>query len=423
MNQSKAESFQVLTASVLSGIYQHERASVLPTVTDAPIVALVNHMIDEAIENHASDIHIEPIHEGIRIRMRIDGELFEWQKPLPLPMQAVLTARIKIMSQLDTTEHRLPQDGRISYKYKSEAVDIRVSTMPVMDGEKIVLRLLNGSRQLMKIAELDFSPRNEALFQRWSHMPYGLITACGPVNSGKTTSLYAALSELNTIRKNIVTIEDPIEYSLAGVNQIQVNSKINLTFAKGLRSTLRQDPDIIMVGEIRDEETAEIAIRAALTGRLLFTTLHTGDAVGAIFRLLDMGIVPYLLSASLIGIVAQRLVRRLCPACRKAYFVEEGSAEAIQLGKYFRPGIKLYQAIGCDACNCTGYKGRIAIHELLPITDALRTAIIKRQDLPAFRELAVESGMVSLFEDGIEKSIAGLTTLQEVRRIIYGEFC
>jgi len=415
------DAFRTLADNVLSGIRQYERL-VVPTVTDAPIVSLVNQLINEAIESDASDIHIEPVNQLIRIRLRIDGELSEWHQPLPAQMQAVLISRIKIMSQLNTTEHRLPQDGRISYPYHDHNVDIRVSTMPVMGGEKLVLRLLNGSQQLKAIAELDLSAPNEALFRRWSHMPYGLIASCGPVNSGKTTSLYAALNELNSIYKNIVTIEDPIEYSLSGVNQIQVNTKMELTFAAGLRSILRQDPDIIMVGEIRDEETAEIAIRAALTGRLLFTTLHTGDAVGAIFRLLDMGIMPYLLSAALIGIVAQRLVRRLCPQCRELYTVETSSPEAVLLGRHFYPGIQLYHARGCEICHHTGYRGRLAIHELLPVSDTLRAAILQRQDLPTFRKLTAATGMTSLLDDGIKKSIAGLTTIQEVRRTIYGEF-
>ena len=417
----KDDTFRTLADNVLSGIRQYERL-VVPTVTDAPIVSLVNQLINEAIESNASDIHIEPVNQLIRIRLRIDGELSEWHQPLPAQMQAVLISRIKIMSQLNTTEHRLPQDGRISYPYHAHTVDIRVSTMPVMGGEKLVLRLLNGSQQLKAIAELDLSTSNETLFRRWSHMPYGLIASCGPVNSGKTTSLYAALNELNSIHKNIVTIEDPIEYSLTGVNQIQVNAKMELTFAAGLRSILRQDPDIIMVGEIRDEETAEIAIRAALTGRLLFTTLHTGDAVGAIFRLLDMGIMPYLLSASLIGIVAQRLVRRLCPQCREIYTVETASPEAVLLGRHFYPGIQLYHACGCDICHHTGYRGRLAIHELLPVSDNLRAAILQRSDLPTFRRLTAAMGLTSLLDDGIEKSIAGLTTIQEVRRMIYGEF-
>jgi len=415
------DAFRTLADNVLSGIRQYERL-VVPTVTDAPIVSLVNQLINEAIESDASDIHIEPVNQLIRIRLRIDGELSEWHQPLPAQMQAVLISRIKIMSQLNTTEHRLPQDGRISYPYHDHNVDIRVSTMPVMGGEKLVLRLLNGSQQLKAIAELDLSAPNETLFRRWSHMPYGLIASCGPVNSGKTTSLYAALNELNSIHKNIVTIEDPIEYSLSGVNQIQVNTKMELTFAAGLRSILRQDPDIIMVGEIRDEETAEIAIRAALTGRLLFTTLHTGDAVGSIFRLLDMGIMPYLLSAALIGIVAQRLVRRLCPQCRELYTVESSSPEAVLLGRHFYPGIQLYHARGCEICHHTGYRGRLAIHELLPVSDTLRAAILQRQDLPTFRKLTAATGMTSLLDDGIEKSIAGLTTIQEVRRTIYGEF-
>ncbi len=390
-------------------------------VSSAPIVRLVNRVIDDAIERRASDIHIEPQEDELRVRFRVDGELVPQYGGFPLALRDTLTSRIKIMAHLDTTERRKPQDGRITHKHAGRDVDIRVSTMPLIHGESIVLRLLNGSREFLSLDELNFSEANEKMFRGWMHSPYGLILATGPVNSGKSTTLYAALSELNTKEKNIVTIEDPVECHLAGVNQMQVNQKVDLTFAAGLRAILRQDPDVCMVGEIRDEETAEIAVRAALTGRLLFTTLHTGNAIGAIFRLLDMGIAPYLLSAALSGIMAQRLVRRLCPHCRERYEVAPDSAEARILGEHYREGMTMYRNVGCDACGGEGYSGRLAIHELLTIGGAMRDAITHQHEYARVEAEAKRAGMVSLIEDGISKAERGETTLSEIGRVLYGE--
>ena len=392
-----------------------------PNVSAAPIVTLVDHVIQTALALGASDIHIEPVADHVRIRLRIDGVLSEMPPPLPMELKDVLLARIKVMAHLDTTIHNLPQDGRITYRYQDTAVDVRVSTMPVMDGEKIVLRLLGGGLRLRRTEELDLSPKNLSLFQRWCHAPYGLILHVGPVNSGKTTSLYAALHLLNVPEKNIVTIEDPVEYYLPGVNQVQVNTKAGLTFATGLRSLLRQDPDICMVGEIRDEETAEIAVRAALTGRLLFTTLHTGRAAGAVFRLLDMGIKPYFLGAALLGICAQRLVRRLCPACREEYEIVPKSREAVFLGEEYRPGQMAFRARGCEKCRGTGYRGRLAIHELLPFSETIQAAVTAGEKLRVIEETAIREGMVSLHRDGIQKALAGQTTLEEIKRGLYGD--
>lgn len=393
-----------------------------PTVTNAPVVNLVNRIITDSADLNASDIHIEPVEDKIRIRVRIDGVLQELCEPLPLKLLSFIVSRLKILSKLNSVEYRIPQDGRIAFPYKGHDIDIRVSTMPLLDGEKVVLRLLNLSHRLLDIAELDFSAENEKLFRSWCHKPYGLILNVGPVNSGKTTTLYAALTELNSPARNIVTIEDPVEYHLPGINQIQVNPKVDLTFARGLRSVLRQDPDIVMLGEIRDEETAEIAIRAALTGHLFFTTLHTGDAVGAVFRLIDMKVIPYLLSASLIGIMGQRLVRRLCPHCAEKYSISPNSPDAALLGEHFSPDLEFSRAVGCPQCNNTGYKGRIAIHELLPITDNLRSAILNRLDLHSFEQLALTEKMHTLLDDGITKAMAGKTTLTEIRRVIYGDY-
>ena len=323
---------QKLIEQSLWGARQNQNTSrAAPNVSSAPIVTLVDRIIQSALALRASDIHLDPAENQVRVRLRIDGRLSELPPALPLELKDILLARIKVMAQLDTTVHHLPLDGRITYPFHDGSIDIRVSTMPVLDGEKIVLRLLNREQHLRTLEELDFSPANMTLFRRWCHAPYGLILNVGPVNSGKTTSLYAALNLLNSPEKNIVTIEDPVEYYLPGINQVQVNTKVGLSFARGLRALLRQDPDICMVGEIRDEETAEIAVRAALTGRLLFTTLHTGNAAGAVFRLLDMGIRSYFLSAALLGITAQRLVRRLCPVCREEYEIPAESPEAVFL--------------------------------------------------------------------------------------------
>lgn len=413
---------QKLVAQSLLGARQSGNISrEAPNVSAAPIVTLVDHVIQTALALGASDIHIEPVADHVRIRLRIDGVLSEMPPPLPMELKDVLLARIKVMAHLDTTIHNLPQDGRITYRYQDTAVDVRVSTMPVMEGEKIVLRLLGGGLRLRRTEELDLSPENLSLFQRWCHAPYGLILHVGPVNSGKTTSLYAALHLLNVPEKNIVTIEDPVEYYLPGVNQVQVNTKAGLTFAAGLRSLLRQDPDICMVGEIRDEETAEIAVRAALTGRLLFTTLHTGRAAGAVFRLLDMGIKPYFLGAALLGICAQRLVRRLCPACREEYEIVPKSREAVFLGEEYRPGQMAFRAQGCEKCRGTGYRGRLAIHELLPFSETIQAAVTAGEKLRVIEETAIREGMVSLRRDGIQKALAGQTTLEEIKRGLYGD--
>ncbi|MGP1585748.1 MAG: GspE/PulE family protein [Schwartzia sp. (in: firmicutes)] len=392
-----------------------------PNVSAAPIVTLVDRIIQTALTLGASDIHIEPVADHVRVRLRIDGVLSELPPSLPMELKDVLLARIKVMAHLDTTMHNLPQDGRITYRHRDMTVDVRVSTMPVMEGEKIVLRLLGGGLRLRRTEELDLSPSNLSIFHRWCRAPYGLILHVGPVNSGKTTSLYAALHLLNVPEKNIVTIEDPVEYYLPGINQVQVNTKAGLTFAAGLRSLLRQDPDICMVGEIRDEETAEIAVRAALTGRLLFTTLHTGRAAGAVFRLLDMGIKPYFLGTALLGICAQRLVRRLCPVCREEYEITPASREASLLGKAYRPGQRAFRARGCPACRGTGYRGRVAIHELLPFSENVQAAVAAGEKLRVIEETAIREGMVPLHQDGMQKVLAGQTTWDEIQRGLYGD--
>ena len=387
-----------------------------PSVGAAPVVALTDAIIREAVEMNASDIHIEPMKDRMRVRYRIDGVLREMYGKLPLTLKDVLISRLKIMAKLDTTERRLPQDGRIAFETGGGTVDIRISTMPVILGETAVLRLLSGARRLLHLDELGFTPENRRLFADWCRRPSGLILNCGPVNSGKTTTLYAALNELNTLEKNIVTIEDPVEYFLPGVNQIQVGNDTKMTFARGVRSLMRQDFDVGMVGEIRDEETAEIAVRAAMTGRLLFSTLHTGSAAGAVFRMLDMGVKPYLLAASLLGIMAQRLVRRLCPACREAYEADEDEARFLET--HGHSSRRLFRSRGCEKCRGTGYAGRMAIHELLTVNSAVQRAIAEeRCDMDLLEK---EAGMATLAEDGIKKAAEGHTSLAEVRRVVYG---
>ena len=418
MGRAEENTIAALAEQAVRGLSQNGRGAetALPSVKAAPVVALADKIIHQAILQNASDVHIEPMKERLRVRYRIDGVLRDMYGGLPLRLKDVLLSRIKIMAKLDTTERRLPQDGRIAFGEGDSAVDIRVSTMPVLLGETAVLRLLSGARRLLHLDELAFSPKNRRLFDEWMHRPSGLVLTTGPVNSGKTTSLYAALSELNSAEKNIVTIEDPVEYFLPGVNQIQVSAETKMTFARGVRSLMRQDFDVGMVGEIRDEETAEIAVRAAMTGRLLFSTLHTGSATGAIYRMIDMGVKPYLLAASLLGIMAQRLVRRLCPACREEYDADEEEVRFLAAHGYEKR--RFFRARGCKACLGSGYQGRMAIHELLPVDVSIQRAIAQGSD--NMEALAKQAGMVSLAEDGIQKAAAGHTSLAEVRRVVYG---
>lgn len=418
MGRAEENTIAALAEQAVRGLSQNGRGAetALPSVKAAPVVALADKIIHQAILQNASDVHIEPMKERLRVRYRIDGVLRDMYGGLPLRLKDVLLSRIKIMAKLDTTERRLPQDGRIAFGEGDSAVDIRVSTMPVLLGETAVLRLLSGARRLLHLDELAFSPKNRRLFDEWMHRPSGLVLTTGPVNSGKTTSLYAALSELNSAEKNIVTIEDPVEYFLPGVNQIQVSAETKMTFARGVRSLMRQDFDVGMVGEIRDEETAEIAVRAAMTGRLLFSTLHTGSATGAIYRMIDMGVKPYLLAASLLGIMAQRLVRRLCPECREEYDADEEESRFLAAHGYEKR--RFFRARGCKACLGSGYQGRMAIHELLPVDVSIQRAIAQGSD--NMEALAKQAGMVSLAEDGIQKAAAGHTSLAEVRRVVYG---
>ena len=394
----------------------------------APIVRLADELLDHAVDIGASDIHIEPQRDALRIRYRIDGMLCQRHAPLPLRLHPLLSSRLKIMAGMDTSERRRPLDGHIAYSRKSGGddadgkIDFRVASMPVQDGEAISIRVLNAGDRLMSIRELGMSERNEGEFRRLVHMPAGMLIATGPMNSGKSTTLYAALQELNTGERHILTLEDPVEQVLPGVNQTEINEKIGLTFAKGLRSMLRMDADCIMIGEARDQETAQIAIRAALTGHMLLTTLHAKDSCTALYRLLEMGIPPYLLAATVTGIVAQRLVRRICPSCREEYEVADASTEAMMLREWglYRPGMRLHRGTGCESCHGSGYRGRMAIHEILSMSDDLRTILVDGATALEFRRSAIQGGMRTMREDGMEKAAMGMTTSGEIGRVLYG---
>ena len=385
-------------------------------IDNAPIVKYVNSIIENSIRNNASDIHIEPEEDGIRVRIRIDGILNETLKS-PLNMLNAIITRIKVMADMNVAEKRVPQDGRIAFKIDGKNIDLRVSTIPTIYGEKTVMRVLDKTSFLLSKNNLGLTPHNSEIFDRLIGKPYGIILVTGPTGSGKTSTLYTILSEINDIKKNIITLEDPVEYNLKGVNQVQLNSKSGLTFAAGLRSILRQDPDIVMVGEIRDGETAEIAIRAALTGHLVLSTLHTNDAPGVINRLTDMGIEPFLVSSSLIGVIAQRLVRKICPHCRKEYTPDE--REMSLLGINPEDEIKLAKGIGCKLCGGTGYKGRQAIFEMMELTKDLRILIDQRTPTEPLRDQAVSEGMTTLRESCRQLILEGKTTVEEMIRITY----
>jgi general secretion pathway protein E len=415
------------TAELVSGL-DVERLDLMATELDepqdlldandeAPIIRLVNQLIFQAVKDRASDIHIEPFERQLVVRFRIDGILYDIVKP-PKRFQPVIVSRVKIMAGLNIAEKRLPQDGRIRTKIAGKDVDIRVSVIPTAFGERIVMRLLDRSATLLPLDDLGLAGQNLKTVQRLIHQSHGIILVTGPTGSGKTTTLYGALQKINSNEKNIITIEDPIEYQLAGVGQMQVNPKIELTFANGLRSILRQDPDVIMVGEIRDMETAEIAIHAALTGHLVFSTLHTNDSFGAVTRLVDMGIEPFLVSSSVIAVMAQRLVRRVCAKCRTP--VQPSSEQLRELGispAEAAQGTVFHPGAGCPQCKQTGYRGRIGIHELLIVDDDVRSLIMKNSDAATIRRDATSRGMPTLRDDGTRKVLEGLTTIEEVMRV------
>lgn len=381
----------------------------------SPVVNLINALIQRAIRDGASDIHLEPSRTKCRVRFRLDGILYEVMNPAA-DLHPALVSRLKVMANLDIAERRLPQDGRIQVTTQGRAVDLRLSTLPGIFGEKIVLRVLDKNRSLLDIDKLSMTQQNQSIFLKLLKRSHGLILVTGPTGSGKTTTLYAALNYLNSIEKSIVTIEDPVEYQVDIINQNQVKEMIGLSFAKILKHVLRQDPDIIMVGEIREKETAEIAVQAALTGHLVLSTLHTNESTGAIARLIEMGIEPYLLSSALIGVIAQRLIRTVCPECKTTYVA---SPEEIERFNWQKEGVvRLSKGRGCPLCYDSGYKGRIACHEILTVNPKLQRLIVKNPTQDDLNEFVKESGMKTLYDDGIERALQGKTTLEEVTRVV-----
>ncbi|OGW69744.1 MAG: type II secretion system protein GspE [Omnitrophica bacterium GWA2_50_21] len=385
-------------------------------VEEAPVIKLVNMLFLEAARQGASDIHIEPEETFLRVRYRVDGILHE-VSTIPRKLQPAVISRIKILSSMDIAERRIPQDGRIQVRIGPKQIDMRVSTVPTVYGENVVIRLLDTSQMTVRLSDLGLAPENIEIYGKLIRFPYGIILITGPTGSGKTTTLYASLNQINDVGKNIITIEDPVEYRLPMIRQIQVNNKVELTFASGLRSILRQDPDVVMVGEMRDEETARIAIQAALTGHLVFSTVHTNDAASAVTRLIDMGIEPFLITSSVIGLVAQRLIRRLCKECKAPYKASKAELETLGI-KDANAEITLYNPVGCEHCRKMGFKGRIAIHEVLVPDNEVRRLTIQRASSDEIKRYAIAQGMKNLVHDGLEKAKAGLTSLEEVLRII-----
>jgi general secretion pathway protein E len=393
-----------------------ETEDLLDVSDEAPVIKLVNLILFQAVRERASDIHIEPFQKELKVRYRIDGILYHRFNP-PKKYQSAIISRLKVMAKLDIAEKRLPQDGRIPIKIAEKDIDIRVSIIPTTFGERVVLRLLDKSSVLLGLEEVGLSPDQLEILEDLIHRANGILLVTGPTGSGKTTTLYGALSRINSPDKNIITIEDPVEYQLWGIGQIQVNPKIGLTFAHGLRSVLRHDPDVILVGEIRDVETAEIAIQSALTGHLVFSTLHTNDAASAVTRLVDMGIEPFLAASVVRAIVAQRLIRVICPECKEGYVPEAEALREEGLAMSQLEGKTLYRGKGCPACSETGYRGRTGIYEILLVSEAIRQLIMKKADSTTIGRKAVEEGMRTLREDGARKVIAGITSLEEVVRV------
>ena len=385
--------------------------------SEAPVIKMVNLIMQRAIEMRASDIHIEPFEQSLKVRLRVDGVLQEIDAPNVKSTAAVIS-RIKIMAKLNIAERRLPQDGRIKVQMMGKELDLRVSTIPTMYGESVVIRLLDKENTVLDFAELGFAGRHLEQFIEVLSLPHGIILITGPTGSGKSTTMYAALKQLNTPQRKIITVEDPVEYQMEGINQIQAKPQIGLTFASALRSIVRQDPDVIMIGEMRDLETARIAVQSALTGHLVLSTLHTNDAAGGVTRLLDMGLEEYLLTSTVNGILAQRLVRKLCPVCKEAKIAEPELVKELSLERFSsQPQIKLYKSVGCVACSGTGYRGRMAIIEFLPMTDSIRKLIMAHEEAGAIQKLAVAEGMQTLYENGLVKVVEGVTTLEEVMRV------
>ncbi len=393
-----------------------ETGDLLDDTSDSPVIRLVNLMFSQAVRDKASDIHIEPYQNSLKIRQRLDGILYDMLSP-PKHVQAALISRIKVMARLNIAEKRLPQDGRIELKVANQEIDIRVSTLPTAFGERVVLRLLDKSSVLISLTDLGMPEDRFVPFSEQIKSANGIVLVTGPTGSGKTTTLYAALTAINSTDINIITVEDPIEYRISGIGQVQVNPKIDLTFASGLRSIVRQDPDVILVGEIRDTETAKISIQSALTGHLVFSTLHTNDAASAITRLIDMGIEPFLISSSINAILAQRLIRIICPDCKTAYTADTEAITKLGLDPKEMEGKQVYHGKGCANCHHTGYKGRCGIFELLLMDQSMKNLVLKTADANAVRDQAIKNGMITLRRDGANKVLAGITTIEEVYRV------
>ena len=402
----------------LAELAQHlpQTADLLESEDDAPVVRLINALLTQAVREGASDIHVEPFETRSVVRFRLDGVLRDIVEPQKLA-HGLIASRIKIMARLDIAEKRLPQDGRITLRLAGRAVDVRVSTLPTGHGERIVMRLLDKQAGRLDLTRLGMAPVTLTALDKLVHQPHGIILVTGPTGSGKTTTLYAALSQLDATRHNIMTVEDPIEYDLDGVGQTQVNGKIELDFARALRAILRQDPDVIMIGEIRDLETAQIAVQASLTGHLVLATLHTNDAVGAITRLVDMGVEPFLLASSMLGVLAQRLVRKLCPECRKAHTPDHAERALFEGATGVAAPATIFTATGCPVCGISGYQGRTGVYELLEVDDSLRSLIHDRASEGQLRDYARAHGMQTIRYDGLRWVAAGMTSLEEVLRV------
>lgn len=391
------------------------------TLDDKPAVQLVNQIINNAIKSGASDVHIEALEKNLRVRFRIDGVLQEVMQN-PIKIFPSVVSRVKVLGGMDIAEKRVPQDGRATVRYEDKTLDVRIATMPTVYGEKIVMRLLERNKGNVSIKDINFSKRQFPRFDKAIHMPYGFVLVTGPTGSGKSTTLYATLAEISTLEKNVITLEDPVERRMAGINQVQMNNRAGMTFAAALRSVLRSDPDIVMVGEIRDGETAKIAVEAALTGHMVLSTLHTNDAAGAVTRLEEMGVEPFLTASSLVGVLAQRLVRKLCPKCKEEYTLTREEMLKIlpdfPVDEYPQETYKIYKPKGCLTCNNTGYKGREAVFEFLTVTEEMKKLILDRANGAQIKRLAMEQGMFTLKNEGIYKVMEGKTSIEELLRVI-----
>ncbi len=393
-----------------------ETGDLLDDTSDSPVIRLVNLMFSQAVRDRASDIHIEPYQNSLKIRQRLDGILYDMLSP-PKHVQSALISRIKVMANLNIAEKRLPQDGRIELRVGNKEVDIRVSTLPTSFGERVVLRLLDKSSVLLSLTDLGMPEDRFVPFTEQIHAANGIVLVTGPTGSGKTTTLYAALTSINNTDINIITVEDPVEYRISGIGQVQINPKINLTFASGLRSILRQDPDVILVGEIRDTETAEIAIQSALTGHLVFSTLHTNDSASAITRLIDMGIEPFLIASSVNAILAQRLVRIICPDCKESYVPDPDAMRKLGFPEDVATGTEVFRGKGCTQCHFTGFKGRCGIYELLLMNPEMKNLVLNTANANEIREQGIKHGLITLRRDGADKVLQGITTIEEVFRV------